>query len=116
MKKYLLFIFLFTCITNAFSAKVDTVFIWSTCMNKSIPNLVITPDNYSTQKEGYPVLYLLHGATNNYTEWLRYASPMSDYSDKYNFIIVCPDGGSTSWYFDSPVDSSMRYETYISSI
>lgn len=115
MKNLVFFVSLFACITNAFSAKVDTVFIQSKCMNKSIPNLVITPDNYSTQKEGYPVLYLLHGATNNYTEWLRYASPMSDYSDKYNFIIFCPDGGSTSWYFDSPVDSSMRYETYISS-
>ena len=115
MKNLLFIFFLFAGITNAFSGKVDTVYVRSKCMNKSIPNLVITPDNYSKQKEGYPVLYLLHGATNNYTEWLRYASPMSDYADKYNFIIVCPDGGSTSWYFDSPVDSSMKYETYISS-
>ena len=51
---------------------------------------------------------------NNFTEWTRYASPISDYSDKYNFIIVCPDGGSTSWYFDSPVDPAMKYETYFS--
>lgn len=29
-------------------------------------------------------------------------------------MIVCPDGGYGSWYFDSPVDSSSRYETYIS--
>lgn len=83
-------------------------------MDKSIPNLVITPDSYSTQTNGFAVLYLLHGAGNDYTEWLGYAS-LSDYADKYNFIIVCPDGGRTSWYFDSPIDPSMKYETYVSS-
>lgn len=29
-------------------------------------------------------------------------------------MIVCPDGASTSWYFDSPVDSTFRYETFVS--
>jgi S-formylglutathione hydrolase FrmB len=28
-------------------------------------------------------------------------------------MIVCPEGGN-SWYFDSPVDSTMKFETYIS--
>jgi len=28
-------------------------------------------------------------------------------------IIVCPNGGTTSWYFDSPIDSHSQYETYI---
>jgi len=51
---------------------------------------------------------------SDYTEWLRHAPNLADYSDKYNFIIVCPDGGRTSWYFDSPVDPAMKYETYIS--
>ena len=32
----------------------------------------------------------------------------------YDIIIVCPDGNKTRWYFDSPVDSSSQYETYIS--
>jgi len=27
--------------------------------------------------------------------------------------LVCPDGASTSWYFDSPIDSSFRYETFV---
>lgn len=29
-------------------------------------------------------------------------------------ILVCPDGGYSSWYFDSPIDSTFKYETYIS--
>jgi S-formylglutathione hydrolase FrmB len=28
-------------------------------------------------------------------------------------IIVGVDGGVSSWYFDSPVDSTMKYETYV---
>jgi S-formylglutathione hydrolase FrmB len=100
--------------TSAFSAKIDTVQVQSQCMNKSIPNLVITPDSYATQTNGFAVLYLLHGAGNDYREWLRHAPHFENYADQYNFIIVCPDGGRTSWYFDSPIDSSMKYETYIS--
>ena len=28
-------------------------------------------------------------------------------------IIVCPDGDKTSWYMDSPIDSTSQYESYI---
>jgi len=28
-------------------------------------------------------------------------------------MIVCPDGNFSSWYFDSPVDSSFKYDTYV---
>jgi S-formylglutathione hydrolase FrmB len=115
MKQLILFNILFWIVIEAFSAKIDTVFIQSKCMNKSIPNIIITPDNYSNQKDRFAVLYLIHGAGNDYTEWLRHAPNLGDYADKYNFIIVCPDGGRTSWYFDSPVDPTMKYETYISS-
>ncbi|HEV7330471.1 MAG TPA: alpha/beta hydrolase-fold protein [Flavisolibacter sp.] len=29
-------------------------------------------------------------------------------------MIVCPDGAFGSWYFDNPVDTTLKYETYIS--
>ena len=34
-------------------------------------------------------------------------------ADNYNVIIVCPDG-QDSWYFDSPIDPKMQFETYVS--
>jgi S-formylglutathione hydrolase FrmB len=83
-------------------------------MNKSIPNIVILPDSYTTQKDGFSVLYLLHGAGGNYTTWLSKVPRIKEYADKYNIIIVCPDGETTSWYFDSPIDQKMKYETFIS--
>jgi S-formylglutathione hydrolase FrmB len=28
-------------------------------------------------------------------------------------MIVCPDAAFSSWYFDSPTDTTMRYETNV---
>lgn len=33
--------------------------------------------------------------------------------DHYEMIVVCPDGGFSSWYYDSPEDPSYKYETFI---
>ncbi len=114
MKFKILFIFFFSCTLYAKAARVDTFYVESNCMNKSIPNLVILPDSYDNQEGHYPVLYLLHGAYGNFKDWLKKAPALKEYADQYNYIIVCPDGGFTSWYFDSPVDAEMQYETYIS--
>lgn len=96
------------------ASEVDTLKVMSTSMNKSISNVVIMPDTYSTQKESFSVLYLLHGAGGDYTNWVSKVPAIKEYADKFNIIIVCPDGGRTSWYFDSPVDKQMKYETYLS--
>ena len=34
-------------------------------------------------------------------------------ADKYNILVILPDGGYSSWYFDSPVLDSFQYETHI---
>ncbi|MEE9361186.1 MAG: hypothetical protein V3U92_01155 [Cellulophaga sp.] len=66
-------------------------------MNKTIPNLVITPEGYSSDsKEKYNMLYLLHGAGGNYTGWVSKAQNIKVLVDKFNRIIVCPDRDRTS--------------------
>src|SRR5690606_32696333 len=72
---------------------------------------VITPDNYNSRP--MPVLYLLHGHGGGYADWIRNAPAILNAADRYEFIIVCADGGVRSWYWDSPVDSSFKYETYV---
>jgi|SRR5450759_5197606 len=47
-------------------------------------------------------------------DWITKVPAIKEYADQYQLMIVCPDGGFTSWYFDSPVDSTIKYETYIS--
>lgn len=113
MKKYgfLTSIFFWVTTCTIFAAHVDTVLTYSSSMKKEIPAVVITPDSYNKQTN-YPVLYLLHGHGGNYADWVN-KTDAKTISDQYNFIIVCPDGNISSWYFDSPMDSTSRYETYV---
>jgi S-formylglutathione hydrolase FrmB len=47
------------------------------------------------------------------TNWIRKVPQLQEMADEHQLIIVCPDGSVNSWYFDSPVDSSYRYETHV---
>jgi S-formylglutathione hydrolase FrmB len=95
------------------AAIVDTALTYSAAMHKNIKAIVIRPDNYSDSKK-YPVLYLLHGYSGNYSDWITKVTAVKELSDQYHVIIVCPDGNFSSWYFDSPVNPEWRYETYVS--
>src|SRR5688572_3865108 len=111
-KMFLLIVSLFL-LQASFAAIIDTVEIKSNAMNKSRKCVVITPGNNKKSKELYPTVYLLHGFGGNYSNWIRRVEELQAYADEYKMVIVCPDGEFGSWYFDSPVDSSMRYETYV---
>ena len=113
MRRVLVLFLMLTNVLAVFASRVDTLMLSSKSMGKELPNLVILPDGYETSDKDFPVLYLLHGATGNFGDWLHKVPKLKEYVDAYQFIIVCPDGGFTSWYFDSPVDDKMQYETYI---
>ncbi len=100
-------------ILNASAANVDTVSIYSNAMQKEFKCVVIKPTTYKKKKESLPVVYLLHGYSGSYSNWISRVPQLKNYADEYNLLIVCPDGGYSSWYFDSPMDSAMKYETYI---
>ena len=59
-----------------------------------------------------PVLYLLHGYSDNHKTWSS-ATSIKDMADQYSIIVICPDAGYSSWYFDSPEDPAWRYETFV---
>ena len=109
---------LFFIIASCFSvivsaAEIDTLVVYSKSMDKNIKNVIITPDKYKEKGTRYAVIYLLHGAGGNHKSWMEKTPELKTYADLYNVILICPDGDKTSWYFDSPVDKSMQYETYI---
>jgi S-formylglutathione hydrolase FrmB len=96
---------------NAKAAVVDTVETYSASMKKNIKAVVITPDNYANAA-ALPVVYLLHGYSGNYADWVNKAKGFEQAADLYQMIIVCPDGNN-SWYWDSPADAGYQYETYV---
>jgi len=104
--------FIFLAVST-FAINVDTVKIFSASMQKEIAAIVVTPENYSTDKR-FPVVYLLHGYSGNHTQWASEAWRTKFLADVHNVILVMPDGGYSSWYFDSPIDPNYRYETFIS--
>lgn len=104
---------LLTCIT-AFSqeAKVDTVSIYSASMNKMIKTVIVKPGAYKKKRKRYPVVYLLHGYAGAYHNWITKVPSIKHYASLFNIIIVCPDG-ENSWYINSPVNNSSRFESFV---
>ena len=111
LKYTLAFLLSFVAFQKNYAAVVDTVDTYSPSMKKTIKAVVITPDSYATA-QALPVVYLLHGYSGNFRDWITKAKGFEKAADLYQLIIVCPDGNN-SWYWDSPVDSSFKYETYV---
>lgn len=82
-------------------------------MQKTFKAVIITPKKYKKRKPALPVVYLLHGYDGSFSNWITKAPFLQQQATLYNVIIVCPEGGKSSWYVDSPIDSTMKYETYI---
>jgi len=113
MKRILVFSLTILVFASTQAAIIDTIQIYSQSMQKNIYTVVITPDNYTSAKE-LPVMYLLHGFSGNYLDWITKAKGFEKSADQYNLIIVCPDGGFGSWYWNSPTDPKSQYETFVS--
>jgi S-formylglutathione hydrolase FrmB len=95
------------------SAEVDTVTIYSKSMNKARKCVVIRPFIPQQRPIPLPTVYLLHGYSGDYSNWITKVPQLRELADQYQMIIVCPDGEFSSWYINSPIDPSMKYETYI---
>jgi S-formylglutathione hydrolase FrmB len=77
----------------------------------SLPYRILLPADYETSVGRYPVLYLLHGAGGNETDWTSRTN-LTAYADRYRLIIVMPGVGN-SWYANSASDDKARYEDVI---
>ena len=108
----LLSVIFFCTVTKA--ASVDTALVYSSVMHKEIKCVIIKPDTYKNRQQHFPAVYLLHGYSDQYNTWVKQVPAIKKYADQMQMMIVCPDGGFSSWYFDSPIDSTYRYDTHIS--
>ncbi|TRX60244.1 esterase family protein [Fulvivirga sp. M361] len=114
MKIQVIGCFFITLPLTLVAAQVDTVLIQSSSMNKTIRCVVVKPDGYDQNNENrYPAVYLLHGYNGSYSDWIKKAPRIKMLTDRFDVLIICPDGAKNSWYFDSPDDRAMQYETHI---
>ena len=100
------------CWTQIGNARVETVKFQSKLVNATLPYNVILPIGYDASRTTrYPVLYLLHGRTGHYSDWLNRTN-IADYASDYQLIIVMPEGND-GWYTDSASVPTDEYESYI---
>src|SRR5215203_5583971 len=99
------------CISAAANGRVETVRFQSKLVNTILPYNVILPADYQTSTTTrYPVLYLLHGLTGHYSDWIARTN-VADYAATYRMIVITPEGND-GWYTDSTIGTG-KYETYI---
>ncbi|WP_153798129.1 alpha/beta hydrolase [Foetidibacter luteolus] len=88
----------------------------STIMGRDVRYTIYLPADYETSNRTYPVVYLLHGYTDDHTGWLQFGE-INRYADKAiadgtipPMIIVMPNGDS-SFYINS-YDGKEKYEDF----
>ena len=88
----------------------------STTLGKSVNYSVYLPSDYNSSQRSYPVVYLLHGYTDDHTGWTQFGEIAYLLDDAIAdrritpMIVVMPDAG-VSWYINNH-DGSVRYEDF----
>lgn len=101
---------------NSTIAQVDTVSHYSQSLNKEMRYAITYPESYKNSDENYPVVYLLHGAGGDFSNWhknVKKPNLLSDLANQYQMLIVTPEVGPFSYYYDSPMLDTVRYASYI---
>jgi S-formylglutathione hydrolase FrmB len=88
----------------------------SSILNRPVKYSVYLPADYQGSQRTYPVVYLLHGYTDDHTGWVQFGE-VNRYADKAiqdglipPMIIVMPNGDS-SFYINS-YDGKEKYEDF----
>jgi len=90
--------------------------IKSKILRRNVNYAVYLPPDYESANRAYPVVYLLHGYTDDHTGWLQFGE-VNRYADKAiadgtipPMIIIMPNADS-SWYINS-YDGKEKYEDF----
>lgn len=94
----------------------DNLTVSSSILGRNVNYAVYLPADYDHSQRSYPVVYLLHGYTDDHTGWLQYGD-INRLADKAiadgsipPMIIVMPDADS-SWYINS-YDGKEKYADF----
>jgi enterochelin esterase-like enzyme len=95
---------------------VDAHF-FSAILGHDAPYRVYLPPDYAGGAQHYPVLYMLHGAGGDYTEWTRDMLPdavdgLIQRGDVLPMIVVMPDAHGPTFWANWP-DTGPRWADYL---
>jgi enterochelin esterase-like enzyme len=95
---------------------IEELTVRSAILSRDVRYSVYLPPDYGFSERSYPVVYLLHGYTDDNTGWLQFGE-INRYADKAiaegtipPMIIIMPNGDS-SWYINS-YDGKEKYEDF----
>lgn len=92
---------------------VLTVDFKSPSVNRKLKYNLILPEDYETSDKRYPVLYLLHGYSQDYTAWVRHGA--ARHARGRGLIVVMPDAGNSFYvnWAEVPDGDREDWEDYI---
>ncbi len=118
MKKIILFFLLLSisAITISQGKIVESLIIHSKSLGKDVRYSIYLPSDYESSQRKYPVLYLLHGYSDDETGWAQFGEVQKIADETISkggatqMIIVMPDAG-VSWYINDAA-GKVKYEDF----
>ena len=118
MNKLLVFLLFFSGLISGFSQGIlkESLSLKSQVLGKDVEYSIYLPPDYESSSRRYPVLYLLHGYSDDETGWTQFgevkaiADRQLSKDEMTSMIIVMPDAG-ISWYINS-YDGKVLYEDF----
>ncbi|WP_340104293.1 alpha/beta hydrolase [Rhodohalobacter sp. 8-1] len=114
---FLSIVLLFPAFLSAQTSTIrESLPIESSALGKTVEYNIYLPSGYETSNRSYPVLYLLHGYTDDEIGWTQFGEvqQITDVASASlavtDMIIVMPDAG-VSWYINSH-DGKVNYEDF----
>lgn len=108
------FFFVFISCALGQSLVRESLSFHSKILNKSVPYSIYLPDGYESSDRKYPVLYLLHGWTDDESAWIQMGEMKAIVDETVSrklatdMVIVMPNAWET-WYVNS-YDGKINYE------
>ncbi|RYE12730.1 MAG: esterase family protein, partial [Sphingobacteriales bacterium] len=95
---------------------IEELTVKSAIRGKNVKYAVYLPPDYDVSQRSYPVVYLLHGYTDDHTGWLQFGE-INRYADQAikegtipPMIIIMPNGDST--FYINSYDGKDRFEDF----
>lgn len=95
------------------SAAIHALQLASPAIGDSTRVLVVTPTSFDDARDpAYDAVIMLHGWSGDETQWKKDADSQF-LADRYDLVLVLPDGGYDGWWLDNQLQPTRQYARYL---